>query len=202
MKTSLSLTFEKEKARFLDLAEGMRAFCSIEEIAQICNAEKSLFSSVPQGEARVAFLLKILKEAWEESARDTSMMKDDIVITSTEVQFLHNIEDVNMQRAMFAFLLWRKSHPHESGWIRFDAEGIGEIAKQVGASSKFILTELVAEARKVNMIDMRVIGSKSPILCYSLPWDNVLVTSESETITFNTQEIKTVYDKFIKRGKT
>lgn len=73
------------------------------------------------------------------------------------------------RRLLAAFAAWDRAYPHPSGWVRYDRPAIMCLAGLSGLrpSEQEGLTRLLHRSYG---LDMRVVGSNSPIPCFRLSW--------------------------------
>ena len=70
---------------------------------------------------------------------------------------------------MALLMLWKKQHPHEGGWIEYNAERTLHYTFSSQIVYDIIHHETTFQDLVAYGFDMRVIGSKNPIVCYNVP---------------------------------
>lgn len=88
---------------------------------------------------------------------------ENICIYNNEIDFLKQIEDDNVRKLMYCFLIYSKINNHSSGWIRYNKDAI---FKMCGFSYDFG-NKCVSACCK-NGLELRVIGAKHSLVCYHL----------------------------------
>ena len=163
MGSLVNMKFDKEVQEFLTASmDDAKLFCW--DFPAFYEKYKDFLPSYPEGEYKKILLKRVFETA--HIVKDPSTMEYDW--SETEEAFLNSIEDKLCRRAMFAFMLWAKEHPHEGGWIEYDFWNIMIrffTAKEIDRiqHSRF-LQSLVPYG-----FDMRVVGSKNPIVCFQIP---------------------------------
>ena len=70
---------------------------------------------------------------------------------------------------MCALMLWKKQHPHEGGWIEYDIERILQYTFSASIIHDIVHHKTTLQDLVRFGFDMRVIGSKNPTVCYTVP---------------------------------
>lgn len=144
--------------------------------------------SFPKGEYKKKLLGKFLSDF--KRAQEEYVPFDEITITRKEFEWLADIKSIRTRKQVLCLIVWKKLHNHPSGWIKFNKEDIFSLLfsqkefKQMEADRKAYIDCFN------NYSELRVIGSKNPIVCYSLPrW----LTEDTEPwIFFNPESEKDV----------
>lgn len=144
--------------------------------------------SFPNGEYKKKLLYRFLYDF--RRAQEEYVHFDDVRITRKEFEWLAKVKKIKTRKQLFCLIVWKKLHNHPSGWIRLDKEEI------------FSLLFTPNEIRQMNLdpygytdcfggySELRVIGSKNPIVCYRLPEE---IESQSEVwISFNPDNEKDI----------
>ena len=77
-------------------------------------------------------------------------------------------EDAMRVCLMTCCMVYKKAHPHANGWIKYEPEKIVGGLYADWYIQDFLKTNSFAELIPYDF-DMRVIGSKNPIVCYTVP---------------------------------
>ena len=78
------------------------------------------------------------------------------------------MQGLDRGKCMFLCMIYKKQHYHESGWIRFSPEAILSPACDKKEIDKIVKGDFFSCLVNYGF-DMRVIGSKSPTVCYTVP---------------------------------
>lgn len=123
--------------------------------------------SFPKGEYKKLLLSKFLSDFRSASKEYGGF--EEVAITEKEWSWLASVKSIKTKKQLTCLLLWKKTHPHPSGWIKFDHEEIFSLLfspkeiKQMDSDTRGY-TECFGKYS-----ELRVIGSKNPIVCYALP---------------------------------
>lgn len=123
--------------------------------------------SFPKGEYKKLLLSKFLSDF--QNASEEYRRLEEVSITEREWEWLASVKNVKTRKQLACLLLWKKTHSHPSGWIKFDREEIFSLLfspkeiKQMDSDTRGY-TECFSKYS-----ELRVIGSKNPIVCYALP---------------------------------
>lgn len=195
MKTESSRTkFERETEEFLVAALPMREYCSDEEIANTCKMD--FIPSIPPGEYKKDVLLRILSNYDIKTNKDQQEEQYYTFVTG-EVELLQSIMDEELCYVMFGLMLYKKKHPHSSGWIKLDKEELGEILYPKRKTPYKGLELIYKKGYEQGLIDFRVIGSKNPITCFSIPE----VADSSPVFSINEQQIESCFQTYLSKDK-
>ena len=125
---------------------------------------KELLPSFPECEAKKMIFKSILEETPKEEEDHTLYpFYDD------EVEWLLSVNGEKTRKAMLCFVFWKKKNPHETGWIRYEPEKIFGLLFSRREVFDIIKRPALVTRCVAYGLDMRVVGSKNPIICYSLP---------------------------------
>lgn len=87
----------------------------------------------------------------------------DIVLYNDEIEYLKTCTNDEVRKLLYSFLIYSKLYPHESNWIKYDKDAIFELSGLECSDNKRVL--LFSDCLKYK-IDLTVIGSKNPIICF------------------------------------
>lgn len=87
----------------------------------------------------------------------------NIVIYKKEMEDLMNIDDENVRKLMYCFLIYSKINNHSSGWIRYDKNYIFHLGNFSNATGN----KYVSDCCKYGL-ELRVIGAKHSLVCFHL----------------------------------
>lgn len=144
--------------------------------------------SFPKGAYKKKLLMRFLSDF--RRAQEEYVPFGDIVITQKEHEWLSKVKKVRTRKQLLCLIVWKKLHNHPSGWIRFDGEEIFSLL-----FSKKEYKQMESEPRAYvdcfsNYSELRVIGSKNPIVCFSLP--NELEEESEPWIIFRPEDEKDI----------
>ena len=122
-----------------------------------------LFLDIVDDRSRLALMRKLASNYWSKKHEDALMF----VMTAGDIAACEAIPDAELKKLFYCLVVQKKLHPHSSGWVRLDWPAILTIAFE-DYEAKKIKIERLSDLRPYGM-DMRVIGSKNPVLCFSIP---------------------------------
>lgn len=110
--------------------------------------------------------LNILKETLREQNYEKMIQVDQkISLYDLEIEFLKSLPNEKIKRLFYSLLCFEKLHWHESGWIRFEIDGLAEFG-----GLKTLRCEDFADLVPFGL-KMRVTGSKNAVSTYySIGW--------------------------------
>ena len=119
----------------------------------------------------------ILNIVFEKIARQLYLRAQDEIqqnvyvgITASEIDFLTDIDDVGERKLLLLLLVAAKQSNHPSGW---DAYNKAEYMRVLGVAKKpEQYAAWIKPACDDGYVELRVIGSKNPILCFKLSYRN------------------------------
>lgn len=133
-----------------------------DELVEEC--KNTMFLFIPSVEFREKLMHKIIKQYLEKCFAD----KQEFFITKEEIERCNQITDPLLKRIFYCLMVQQKLHPHQNGWVRLDWPdmlGAAFTEKEI----KNMRTEVLAGLRPQGL-EMRVVGSKNPVLCFQLPF--------------------------------
>lgn len=101
---------------------------------------------------------------------------EDLVIYDDEYDYIMSGKEHGISKILFAFLINSKIHPHESGWVKYEKEEILKLVDEKLCNKTRILLEKCLNG----FLDISVIGSKNPIICYKI----AIAKNENHKIAF------------------
>ena len=125
---------------------------------------KDLLGSFPECEVKRLIFEQVLLTA-ESADKDGTKYP----FYADEIDWLFSITGEKTRKAMLCLLFWKKQNPHESGWIKYDVDKIFSPLFSDVEIDEMDRRKTVLNRCYENGLDMRVVGSKNPIVCYSLP---------------------------------
>ena len=124
---------------------------------------------------------EIIKTMLQDSKKSlTDFIYKDIVLYNDEIEYLKTCTNNEVRKLLYSFLIYSKLYPHESNWIKYDKDAIFELSGLECSDNKRVL--LFSDCLKYK-IDLTVIGSKNPIICFKFMFpqdDNRVVFREVE----------------------
>lgn len=117
---------------------------------------ESFFLYIKQPDLRV----RAIKKAFDNFCKKQKNNSVEISFYKREVEFLKNIPDDKTRRIFYALMIAKKTHYHQSGWIRFDIEEMREFCddEEMSLYDFFDAVEFG--------LDMRVSGSKEAVTTF------------------------------------
>ena len=150
---------EQDEDTFIILLKGSPMEEYEDIIEECCN---TLFTSIPSVEFRKTLMRKIVKRYLEECCA----AQGEFFLTEEELTYCKNINNPLLKRIFYCLLIQAKLHPHKNGWVQLDWPNV--LTAAFGAEeSKQMKIEILSDLREFGL-DMRVIGSKNPVLCFNL----------------------------------
>lgn len=85
---------------------------------------------------------------------------------------------------LYSYLVFSRYEDYESGWINYNVKKIFALAGLSRLSEK-IKNEIVQSFISHEIIQLKVVGKKTPILCYKLPWRENEENNEFDIVTIS-----------------
>lgn len=134
----------------------------------------------------------LMKHLLSEKQLDSTVLSDTFVdILQKELWWILDGEDSFVRRALLCFVVWKKLHPHPSGWIKYVPNEIMKPLFTPKEIEEIIKKPCVIQKCCNRGMDMMVIGSKHPIVCYSLP---ELLGDDTIILSFPYSDLKKISD--------
>lgn len=102
-----------------------------------------------------------------------NLLKNDnasVFLYQSEIDYLKNISDETVRKILFLLLVISKWSNHSSGWIRYDKKYLFDFWKIKCKENE--KTKIMNECCR-NGLELRVIGSKSPIICFKVGFRDI-----------------------------
>ena len=99
---------------------------------------------------------------------------------------------------LFALLVYSRFDDYETGWINYNRKRIFDLAglSRLSEAKKNSLDNFLSTEE---IVKLRVVGTKKPILCYKLPWRDVDDISDERRATCFTLSPEMTSKEFIKQ---
>lgn len=158
-----NIKFDREIREFLEAASGDEGLLLSSPDA-FYEKYKDYLPSYPSGEYKKTLFNRVFLNNKEQ----VKVPETTPLYSEEEVAFLSGIESAYLRKIMLCLLSWAKRHPHESGWVKYDLWAILDGFFTVQQIDKVQHSGAMASLAQYGF-DMRVIGSKNPIVCYMVP---------------------------------
>lgn len=157
---------------------------------EITNNYNSYLPSIPNGEHKKNMLMRLYDEYEEELGMEDP---DAIPFYENELAWVRKPRVVKEERLLFCLLCQKKLHPHSSGWINLQFPTL----LKYGFTSKEIGKVKLEDFSKCNKygIKARVIGSNSPIVCFSIP----IEPEGGSLYDVREKNLRSFFDEVVKR---
>lgn len=107
---------------------------------------------------------------------------EEITFYKSEVEYLKNIDDDVERKILYLLLAISKYDNHPSGWIKYKRELLFKFWGFYFTNSQ--KTEIMNRCCESGAIDLRVVGSKNPIVCFKVNFQAFDFGEEMATIRF------------------
>lgn len=107
---------------------------------------------------------------------------EEITFYKSEVEYLKNIDDDVERKILYLLLAISKYDNHPSGWIKYKRELLFKFWGFYFTNSQ--KTEIMNRCCESGAIDLRVVGSKNPIVCFKVNFQTFDFGEEMITIRF------------------
>ena len=174
--------YEQDENKFLILLQNTPAD-DYEELIEEC--APVFFSSIPSVESRKILLRRLVRNYLTKCFAE----QEEFFLTAQDIERCGAINDPLLKRVFYCLLVQSRLHPHKNGWVELDWPNILTIAFDKKTASK-IKIETLADLKPFGL-DMRVIGSQNPILCFSFPAEDDI----SPVRCLKRQEAKQFFEK-------
>ena len=120
------------------------------------------FTQLPSVSSRIKILRRITKNFVQRQRVGAEMFE----LSEVEIATCNSIDDPLLKRVFYCLLVQRRLHPHKNGWVELDWPKVLTTAFDPKEAQR-IKIEILSELRPYGL-NMRVIGSQNPILCFCL----------------------------------
>lgn len=107
---------------------------------------------------------------------------EEITFYKSEIEYLKNIGDDVERKILYLLLAISKYDNHPSGWIKYKRELLFKFWGFYFTNSQ--KTEIMNRCCESGAIDLRVVGSKNPIVCFKVNFQTFDFGEEVTTIRF------------------
>ena len=121
--------------------------------------------------------------------------QEEFEIYGSEVEYLKSIPDEIDRKVLFLLLAISKYDNHPTGWIKYNRDllfkfwGLKLTNPQKSA--------VISRCCKNGAIDLRVVGSKNPIVCFKVNFQNYDFSDTAEILKFDEKPIIDFYDSYL-----
>jgi hypothetical protein len=116
-------------------------------------------------------------------------------IYSSEVEYLKNVGDATERKILFLLLTISKHDNHPTGWIKYNRNLLFKFwGLKLTSPQKSVI---INRCCKNGAIDLRVIGSKNPIVCFKVNFQNYDFSDTAEILKFDEKSIIDFYDSYL-----
>lgn len=125
--------------------------------------------------------------------------QENFEIYNSEVEYLKNVGDATERKILFLLLTISKHDNHPTGWIKYNRNllfkfwGLKLTSPQKSA--------IINRCCKNGAIDLRVIGSKNPIVCFKVNFQNYDFSDTAEILKFDEKSIIDFYDSYLRSNE-
>lgn len=121
---------------------------------------------------------------------------DDVILYETEIKYLKSISDEIIRKILYLSLIVSKWNNHPSGWIRYDRDFLFDFwnLKYAEKDKNTIMQQCCQQG-----MDLRVIGSKLPIICFKINFK--FVDANPVKILHKESDIRLVYQELFEVEK-
>ena len=121
---------------------------------------------------------------------------DSVEIYESEISHLKSVENADVRKILYLLLIIAKWSNHSSGWIRYDKKYLFNFwGFKYKDTEK---TKVINECCK-NGLDLRVVGSKNPIICFKLDFRDI--DSKPIIVINETKDIKKTYCEVFEKNE-
>ena len=107
----------------------------------------------------------------------------EIKFYRSEIKYLKNIEDETERKILYLLLAISKYDNHPTGWIKYKRELLFKFWGLYFTNSQ--KTEIMNCCCESGAIDLRVVGSKNPIVCFKVNFQVFDLGEEAVSVDFN-----------------
>lgn len=125
--------------------------------------------------------------------------QEEFEIYSSEVEYLKNVGDATERKILFLLLAISKHDNHPTGWIKYNRNLLFKFwGLKLTSPQK---STIINRCCKNGAIDLRVIGSKNPIVCFKVNFQNYDFSDTAEILKFDEKSIIDFYDSYLRGNK-
>ena len=121
--------------------------------------------------------------------------REEFEIYGSEIEYLKNVPDADDRKVLFLLLAISKYNNHPTGWIKYNRDllfkfwGLKLTNPQKSA--------VISRCCKNGAIDLRVIGSKNPIVCFKVNFQSYDFANAVAKLRFDDSSIIDFYNSYL-----
>lgn len=121
--------------------------------------------------------------------------QEEFEIYSSEVEYLKGIPEVIDRKVLFLLLTISKYDNHPTGWIKYKRDLLFKFwGLKLTNPQK---SEVISRCCKNGAIDLRVVGSKNPIVCFKVNFQSYDFANAVTKLRFDDGSIIDFYDSYL-----
>ena len=121
--------------------------------------------------------------------------QEEFDIYASEVKYLKDVSDATDRKILFLLLAISKYDNHPTGWIKYNRDLLFKFwgLKLTNPQKSAVINRCC----KNKAIDLRVIGSKNPIVCFKVNFQSYDFANAVAKLRFNDSSIIDFYDSYL-----
>ena len=120
---------------------------------------------------------------------------EEITFYKSEIEYLRNVGDEVERKILYLLLAISKYDNHPSGWIKYKRELLFKFWGFYFTNSQ--KTEIMNRCCESGAIDLRVVGSKNPIVCFKVNFRSYDFANAVAKLRFEDNSITDFYDSYL-----
>lgn len=121
--------------------------------------------------------------------------REEFEIYDSEVEYLKNVGDATDRKVLFLLLAISKYDNHPTGWIKYNRDLLFNFWGLRLTNSQ--RSEVIKRCCENGAIDLRVIGSKNPIVCFKVNFRSYDFANAVAELSFNDVSLIEFYDSYL-----
>ena len=121
--------------------------------------------------------------------------QEEFEIYASEVEYLKGVGDATDRKVLFLLLVISKYDNHPTGWIKYNRDLLFKFwgLKLTNPQKSAVINRCC----KNKAIDLRVIGSKNPIVCFKVNFQSYDFANAAAKLRFDDSSIIDFYDSYL-----
>ena len=121
--------------------------------------------------------------------------QEEFEIYESEVRYLQRVENEDDRKILFLLLAISKYDNHPTGWIKYNRDLLFNFWGLKLTNSQ--RSEVIKRCCESGAIDLRVIGSKNPIVCFKVNFRSYDFANAVAKLRFEDNSITDFYDSYL-----
>lgn len=121
--------------------------------------------------------------------------QEEFEIYELEVRYLQRVENEDDRKILFLLLAISKYDNHPTGWTKYNRDLLFNFWEMKLTNPQ--RSEVIKRCCEIGAIDLRVIGSKNPIVCFRVNFRSYDFANAVAKLSFNDVSLIEFYDSYL-----